>query len=78
MQHSVLMTEARISRSSRSFQERMILRIPPITDSRLGDKVLFGIVSDNGDLDADVPDEVKAIIEEVFSSYSYLLGPVEE
>lgn len=45
---------------------------------RLGDKVLFGIVSDNGDLDADVPDEVKAIIEEVFSSYSYLLGPVEE
>ena len=27
---------------------------------------------------ADVPEEVKAMIETIFISYSYLLGPVEE
>ena len=45
---------------------------------RLDGKLITGKMSDDCNLDADVPDEVKAIIEEVFYSYSYLLGAVEE
>ena len=45
---------------------------------RLDGKVTEGSINKNGELEADVPDEIKAIIEEVFLSYSYLLGPVEE
>lgn len=45
---------------------------------RLNGKIVDGRVSEDGELDADIPDEAKAMIEEVFSSYSYLLGPVEE
>ncbi len=45
---------------------------------RLDSKVIDGVLNDLGELEADVPDEVRAMIEEVFYSYSYLLGPVGE
>lgn len=45
---------------------------------RLDGKVIDGVINKDGELEADVPDEIKAIIEEIFLSYSYLLGPVEE
>ncbi len=45
---------------------------------RLDGKVVEGIIGKDGQLEADVPDGIKAIIEEVFLSYPYLLGPVEE
>ena len=41
-------------------------------------KVINGEIGRDGELEADVPDEIKAIIEEVFLSYPYLLSPVEE
>lgn len=43
----------------------------------LGSDIIKGVIDEDG-LDADVPDEIKAMIEEVFRSYDYLLGPVEE
>ena len=45
---------------------------------RLDGKVIKGELDRDGRLDADVPEEVKAMIETIFISYSYLLGPVEE
>lgn len=45
---------------------------------RLDGRVIKGELDRDGRLDADVPEEVKAMIETVFISYSYLLGPVEE
>ena len=45
---------------------------------RLSGEIIEGKLNDEGLLDADVPDEVRAMIEEVVLSYSYLLGPVEE
>ncbi len=44
---------------------------------RLNGKVIKGRVGSSGVI-ADVPDQVKAVIDEVFISYPYLLGPVEE
>ncbi len=45
---------------------------------RLGDKVIKGRLDKDGKLDAPVDERVKAMIETIFISYSYLLGPVEE
>ncbi len=45
---------------------------------RLEGKVYHGNIGKDGTLNADVSEEIKAIIEEVFLSYSYLLSPVEE
>ena len=45
---------------------------------RLDGKIIDGEIDKDGKLVADVPEEVKAMIETVFVSYSYLLGPVEE
>ncbi len=44
---------------------------------RLDGRIINGRIGRNGVI-ADVPDEVKAVIDEVFISYPYLLGPVEE
>ena len=41
-------------------------------------KIINGEINRDGRLEADVPEEIKAMIETVFISYSYLLGPVEE
>ena len=45
---------------------------------RLDGKVLKGTMDGDGNLEADVPEEVAAIIERIYLSYSYLLGAVEE
>ncbi len=45
---------------------------------RLDGRVLLGEINEDGYIEADIPDEVKAMIAEVFISYPYLLGPVEE
>ncbi len=45
---------------------------------RLGDKIIKGRIDGDGFVDADVDERVKAVIETVLVSYSYLLGPVEE
>lgn len=45
---------------------------------RMDGKIIKGNINRDGELVAEVSDEVKAIIEEVFLSYSYLLGTVEE
>ena len=45
---------------------------------RLDGRIIRGEIDRDGKLEADVPEEIKAIIEEVFLSYSYLLGAVEE
>lgn len=45
---------------------------------RLKDKIVKGYIDKDGKLVADVPETVKAMIETIFISYSYLLGPVEE
>lgn len=45
---------------------------------RLDGKTLKGHIDENGKLIADVPEQIKALIEMVYISYSYLLGPVEE
>ena len=45
---------------------------------RLDSKVLHSSIEEDGTLDADISDEIKAIIEKVFEQYSYLLGPVED
>ena len=45
---------------------------------RLDGKIIDGVIDKDGKLVADVPEEVKAMVETVFVSYSYLLGPVEE
>ena len=45
---------------------------------RLDGKIFDGEIDKDGKLVADVPEEVKAMVETVFVSYSYLLGPVEE
>lgn len=45
---------------------------------RLDGKIILGEINGDGFVEADVPDEVKAMITEVFISYPYLLGPVEE
>ena len=45
---------------------------------RLDGRVIKGELTRDGELDADVPEEIKAIIEEVLLSYSYLLSAVEE
>ena len=45
---------------------------------RLDGKIIDGEIDKDGKLVADVPEEVKAMVETVFVSYSYLLGPVEE
>ena len=45
---------------------------------RLDGKVIEGVIDREGMLEADVPEEVKAMIEKVLLSYSYLLGAVEE
>ena len=45
---------------------------------RLDGKIIHGEINRDGELEADVPEEIKAIIEEVFLSYSYLLSAVEE
>ena len=37
-----------------------------------------GRIGRDGNLEADVPEEIAAIIEKIYLSYSYLLGPVEE
>ncbi len=45
---------------------------------RLDDDVIAGSIDREGYLEADIPEEVKAIIEKIMLSYSYLLGSVEE
>ena len=45
---------------------------------RIDGKIIDGEIDKDGKLVADVPEEVKAMVETVFVSYSYLLGPVEE
>ena len=45
---------------------------------RLDGKVSEGRIGRDGSLEADVPEEIVAIIEKIYLSYSYLLGPVEE
>ena len=45
---------------------------------RLDGKIIDGEIDKDGKLVADVPEEVKAMVETVFVSYSYLLGPVEK
>ena len=45
---------------------------------RYAGKIIKGEINDDGFVEADVPDEIKAMIAEVFISYPYLLGPVEE
>ena len=45
---------------------------------RLDGRIIEGRIGKDGTLEADVPDEIRAIIEEVFLSYPYLLGTVEE
>ena len=45
---------------------------------RIDGNVTEGTIGKDGSLDADVPDEIRAMIEKVLISYSYLLGPVEE
>ena len=45
---------------------------------RLDGRIIKGRIGKDGTLEADVPDEIRAIIEEVFLSYPYLLGTVEE
>ncbi len=45
---------------------------------RLGDKIIEGRLNADGFVEADVDERVKAVIETVFLSHSYLLGPVEE
>ena len=45
---------------------------------RLDGKVSEGRIGRDGSLEADVPEEIAAIIEKIYLSYSYLLGPVEE
>ncbi len=45
---------------------------------RLDGKVVKGSFDRDGKLDAPVDERVKAMIETIFISYSYLLGPVEE
>ena len=51
--------------------DEVLIRLPG------GDRTT-GRIAKDGELEAEVPDEIKAIIEEIFLSYSYLLGPVEE
>ena len=45
---------------------------------RLDGRVQEGRIGRDGNLEADVPEEIAAIIEKIYLSYSYLLGPVEE
>lgn len=45
---------------------------------RYAGNIIKGEINDDGFVEADVPDEIKAMIAEVFISYPYLLGPVEE
>lgn len=45
---------------------------------RLGDKIIDCTLNEDGMVEGDVPEEVKAMIETIYLSYSYLLGPVEE
>ena len=45
---------------------------------RLDGKVIEGRISREGEVEADVPEEIRAMIETVLLSYSYLLGSVEE
>ena len=45
---------------------------------RLDGKVIKGSIDGDGYLEADVPEEIAAIIERIYMSYSYLLGAVEE
>ncbi len=45
---------------------------------RLNDKIINGSINKDGFVEAEVDERVKAIIETVLVSYSYLLGPVEE
>ena len=45
---------------------------------RLDGHVQEGRIGRDGNLEADVPEEIRAIIEKIYLSYSYLLGPVEE
>ena len=45
---------------------------------RLDGSVIEGRISREGEVEADIPEEIRAIIEEVLLSYSYLLGSVEE
>ena len=40
--------------------------------------IILGQINEDGFVDANVPDEIRAMIAEVFISYPYLLGPVEE
>ncbi len=45
---------------------------------RLDGKVIEGAINENKELEADIPDEIMAMISEVFISYPYLLNEVEE
>ena len=45
---------------------------------RLDGKVTECTLTRDGEIDGDIPEEIKAMIEEVFLSYPYLLGAVEE
>ena len=45
---------------------------------RVEGKIVKGRIDRDGRLDAAVDERIKALIETVFVSYSYLLGPVEE
>ncbi len=45
---------------------------------RVEGKIVKGRIDRDGRLDAQVDERIKALIETVFISYSYLLGPVEE
>ena len=45
---------------------------------RLGDRIESGRIDENGDLELDIPEEVLAMISEVFISCRYLLNEVDE
>ncbi len=45
-------------------------------DIRFDGAIIHGTVEEDGTLDADIPEELAAIVELIFANYSYLLGPV--
>lgn len=45
-------------------------------DVRFDGQIIHGTMEEDGTLDADIPEELAAIIEVIFERYSYLLGPV--
>lgn len=46
-------------------------------DIRLDGKIIHSTLKEDGSVDAPIPEEINVLIQKIFSSYSYLLGPVE-